>query len=334
LGWYEIPNTRLATICPEDSPVHGNSGCAAVMSAWNGGIADTDQNLLIFFGGGHRDYYGNEVYALDLNRLALTKLTKPSPISNLDTCPESYVDGRPGARHTYNGLAYLASLRSLYLFGGAKSPCGQMSDATWILDLHSLEWTRRETHGDTPAAVPGVAADFDPVTGLVFLTDTHGFFSYDPGRNTYVRLHSYYGIDYHLNGVIDPGRRLFILIGGPGQLWSIDIGTGSKHELKDLSHIQRGCDPLLHVSYPGLAYDPVQKLLIGWGGGDAVYLFQPDTATCQAVSYPGGPGPAQSNGTNGRFRYFPTPGVFALLNDWKQNAYSLRLARAHSDASP
>jgi hypothetical protein len=117
LGWHEIPNTKLSAICPEGGPLQGNSGCGAVISAWNGGIGDTEKNQLIFFGGGHFDYYGNELYALDLNQLSLRRLTDPSPITNLATCPESYVDGRPAARHTYNGLAYLAAEHSMYLFG-------------------------------------------------------------------------------------------------------------------------------------------------------------------------------------------------------------------------
>jgi hypothetical protein len=334
LGWYEIPNTKLSAVCPQDTPQQGNSGCAAVISAWNGGIGDTEKNLLIFFGGGHFDYYGNELYALDLNQLSLRKITESSPITNLATCPESYTDGRPAARHTYNGLAYLASEHSLYLFGGAKSPCGKMSNATWILDLNTMQWSQRDPHrGESPFAAPGAAADFDPASGLVFMTDSRGFYSYDPRGNVYAHLNSYYGVDYHLTGVIDATRRLFLLMGGGGQLWSIDIRPRSKYELKDLSRTQRGCEALTHAAYPGLAYDSSQNLVVGWAGGDTVYVFQPETATCKAVTYPGGPGAAQSNGTNGRFRYFPALGVFAVVNDWKQNAHTLRLTPSHSETS-
>jgi hypothetical protein len=334
LGWHEIPNTKLSAICPEGGPLQGNSGCGAVISAWNGGIGDTEKNQLIFFGGGHFDYYGNELYALDLNQLTLRRLTDPSPITNLATCPESYVDGRPAARHTYNGLAYLAAEHSMYLFGGAKSPCGKMSDATWVLDLGTLQWSQRDPHrGDTPFAAPGAAADFDPATGLVFMTDSRGFYSYDPRGNVYAHLNSYYGVDYHLTGVIDPARRIFLLMGGGGQLWSIDIRPRSKYELKDLSRLQHGCEALTHAAYPGLAYDSSQNRIVGWAGGDTVYLFQPETATCKEVTYPGGPGAAQPNGTNGRFRYFPSLGVFAVVNDWKQNAYTLRLTARHGEGA-
>jgi len=334
-GWQEIPNTKLSAVCPEDSALQGNSGCRAVLSAWNGGVADTKNNRLLFFGGGHFDYYGNEVYALDLNQLSLRRLTEPGPIGNLATCPESYTDDTPGARHTYNGLAYLATQGAMYLYGGAKSPCGAMSDATWIFDLSTLKWTRRDPHkGDSPAGAPGAAADYDPKTGLVFLTDTRALFSYDYTKNLYTQLRGYSGIDYHLTGIVDPERRLFVLVGGPGQLWAIDIRPGSKYELRDLAKRQNGCDPILHAAYPGLAYDTEQKAIVGWAGGDTVYVLHPDTAICDVVTYPGGPGAAQQNGTEGRFRYFPALGVFALVNNWQQNAFALRLTPRKAGGSP
>lgn len=327
-GWHKIPNTQLASVCPDTPEVHGNSGCAAIISAWNGGIADTAGNRLIFFGGGHFDYYGNEVYALDLTKGSLRRLTEPSPVGNLATCPESYSDGTPGARHTYNGLAYLASQSSLYLYGGARSPCGHMSNATWLLDLVTQKWTQKDA-GSTegPAEAPGAAADYDPVTQKVYLTDTRAFFSYDPAQNKYAKLNGYSGLDYHLNAVVDPDRRLFILIGGPGQIWAIDLKKGSKYELRDLAKRQRGCDELAHSGYPGLAYDSNTKTIVGWVGGDSVYSFDPSTATCTTMTYTGGPGPAQQNGTNGRFRYFPALDLFALVNDWKQDAYLLKLGK-------
>jgi hypothetical protein len=79
---------------------------------------------------------------------------------------------------------------------------------------------------------------------------------------------------------------------------------------------------------PGLAYDPIQNLIVGWGGGDTAYLYNPDTDSCTSVTYPNGPGAAQQNGTFGRFRYFPSLGVFAVVNSWASNAYTLRLTPA------
>jgi hypothetical protein len=286
------------------------------------------RNRLIIWGGGHNDYYGNEVYALDLNNMTMSRLTDPSPVTNVKNCPEAYDDGRPSARHTYNGLAYLAALDKMFLYGGSKANCGFMSAGTWTFDLRKMEWRNMDPHGgDSAASNPGAIAEYDPYRGMVFLSDLANLFLYDPAKNSYARLQVLSGVDYHLSGVIDPETRLFFMIGGPGQLWAIDIAAGSKFALQDWSHKVTGCERLLHAPSPGLAYDPDQRVIAGWTGGDSVYLFHSDTHTCTAETYPGGPGPAQPNGTFGRFRYFPRLGVFALVNDWKQNAFLLRLAR-------
>jgi hypothetical protein len=335
-GWYEIPDTKLASRCPNDPAIEGNSGCRAVINAWNGGVADEKGDRLILWGGGHSDYFGNEVYALDLDKPALSRLTEPSPVANVMSCPEAYIDGRPSARHTYGGLAYLAEQDSMFAYGGSKSACGFMSAGTWAFDLARAQWKNLDSHqGDRPANNPGAIAEYDSSTGTVILSDTANLFRYDPAKNNYKRLRPLSGVDYRLSGVIDPDRKLFFMIGGPGQFWAIGVGENSKFEVQDWSRKVTGCDPLRYAHSPGLAYDKELREVVGWSGGDTVYLFQAETRTCSTETYPGGPGAAQPNGTFGRFQYFSKLGVFALVNDWKQNAYILRLApRTKQVAAP
>jgi hypothetical protein len=181
--------------------------------------------------------------------------------------------------------------------------------------------------GDHPIACVGCIADYDPVSELVYLTDLTALWSYNPARNSYERLKLMSGLDYHLSGVIDPADGLFFMVGGPGQLWVIGIRGRSRNRVEDWSGKIQNCEPLLHASYPGLAYDSVAGLIVGWAGGDVIYVLNPRTKTCVAESYSGGPGPAQPNGTNGRFRYFPDFDGFVLVNDWKQDAFILRRRR-------
>jgi hypothetical protein len=133
-----------------------------------------------------------------------------------------------------------------------------------------------------------------------------------------------------MTGAIDPKRHLFILMGGlsdsdPGGIQVFNIGSGSNYAVQDWNSASSGCSALQNADYPGLAYDPVEDRIVGWAGGDTVYLFNPDTKVCTPVTYSNGPGAAQANGTNGRFRYFSTLNVFALVNDADQNSYTLRL---------
>jgi hypothetical protein len=325
-GWQEIPNTELAPHCPSDPAIEGNTGCRAIINAWNGGIADSNRNRLIIWGGGHGDYFGNEVYGLDLNTMSISRLTEPSPVSNVLTCPEAYTDGRPSSRHTYGGLAYLAEKDGMFVYGGSKSACGFMSTGTWVFDLQKMEWKNLDPHqGDSPANNPGAVSEYDPNTGTIILSDTANLFRYDPDRNSYKKLRALPGVDYRLSGVIDPDRKLLFMIGGPGQFWVIDISENSKFDLQDWSRKVTGCDPLRYAHSPGLAYDAGLREIVGWAGGDTVYLFHADTRACSTETYSGGPGPTQANGTFGRFQYFPKLDAFALINDWKQNAFLLRL---------
>lgn len=326
LGWHELPGTQLSPHCPTVPEIQGNTGCESVVIAWNGGVADLKRNRLIIWGGGHSDYFGNEIYALDVNKASLERLTDPSPVSNVGSCPESYTDGRPSARHTYNGLVYVPEQDAMFSFGGSKSICGGMSDRIWKLEFAGLAWTLMEPHrGDKFLNAPGISTDYDPNTHSIFFSDTASFFRYDPATNTVKKLADLHGVDDHLTGVVDPEKKLFIMAGYPGQFWAIDIGPRSKYNPQDWSKRIRSCDSLLQVPDPGLAFDPILHKIVGWAGGDSVYLVDLEQKACEERSFSGGPGKASQKGSFGRFRYFPALGAFVIVNDWKRNAFTLRL---------
>src|SRR3954454_14770000 len=143
-GWTALPNTKLQSVCP--GGVFGS--CSAVVSAWSGATADTLRNRLIIWGGGHHDYYGNEVYALNLNAspVTLTRLNNPSPQANSSdqtsaACVAALSDGAPNSRHTYNGLAYNSAADAMMAFGGVHScRLGGFYSDFWSLNLGSLAW--------------------------------------------------------------------------------------------------------------------------------------------------------------------------------------------------
>ena len=320
LGWYQIPNTTLAAVCP---PGH-SPACQNVIGAWSGGVADTSRNRLVVWGGGHSDYDGNEVYALDLNNLTFIRLNNPSAPAN--TCVAANSDGTANARHTYGGLAYIANSDRMYVKDGSLAcSAGNTAHDTWTLNFANLAWQRMDPVNG--ASAPGNAgfgevSDYDPNTGLVYVGDNSNLFSYNYATNTYAKLGSLNPNDYHLSGVIDPTRKLFFTIGN-GHALKGDINPVHNYSSSSLS--MTGCSGLVNNQYPGLAYDPVQNRIVGWVGGDTVYVYNPDTDSCTTQTYTGGPGAQQPNGTFGRFRYFPPLGVFAVVNNWTENAYTLRL---------
>jgi Big-like domain-containing protein/fibronectin type III domain protein len=346
LGWFQIPNTKTAPVCSNAPGISGNTGCAAVISAWNSGVADTKRNRLVFMGGGHSDYAGNEVYALDLNTLSLVRLTNPSLPPVL--CVAGLTNPTaPNSRHTYGGLSYIPDSDNVFLFGGnvwrASTGCqpspdplyvgyaGRLSD-TWTLDLGTLAWKRQDPLATSSRPVYGISglgegiiSDYDPVTKKVIVTDNVNWYSFDQASNAYTLLNQgYQHINYLQWGAIDPGHRLFLTFGG-NQVFAYSLTTNT---IQDWTAQVTGCDPIVKSEYPGLAYDPTQGKIVGWAGGNTVYVFDAGTKSCVAQTFPNGPPAQQTDGTFGRFRYFPALGVFGLVNDWQQNAFTLRLTPA------
>ena len=338
-GWYNIPDTKLRSVCPPNG--FGGSGydfssyCRYVIEAWNGAVFDSARNRLIIWGGGHADYFGNEIYALDLNSLTIKRLTDPGlPLTTSGPCQESLVNGtQPNSRHTYDGIAYMANVDRMFVFGGSLSPCGSFSQATWAFNFSTSSWEKRNPSGSVPAAVPGIVSAYDPNSGKVFLHDNLDLYTYSYPTDSYQKLtNNGIGIDYHMTGVIDPVRKKFVIIGA-GQSWLYDISPSSTYAKQTLNTV--GGDAIINSLYPGLAYDPVSDRIVAWNGGDAVYSLNLDTNTWTAVtSYSGGPGTAVANGTYKRWSYSPTSGVFVVVNSVDQNAFTFRLTSGGSTPPP
>ncbi len=336
-GWHRIPNTKLGSVCPRNTEQYAfGSNCMNVIAAWSGGIADQKRNRLIMWGGGHNDYYGNELYALDLNLRSLIRLNDPSPLAPGSPplpCIAELADGKPNARHTYGGLSYIEHTDTMYVFGGivACTNGGGIND-TWTLNLENLLWTRMDTNSKSlPRTINGVVfSDYDTNSKLVFMHNTRDFYSYDVKTNKYAKL-QWEGkeISYHMTAVIDPLRNLFVMFGGApdgnGGVKVIRIGSRSNFQTQDWNSQVKGCEGLENAAYPGLAFDPIQGVIVGWAGGDTVYMFNADTKSCTRATYTKGPGPQQPNGTHGRFRYFSKLDAFALVNSYDEDAYLLRL---------
>ena len=323
-GWVELPGTEMIEICPDDEAIHAVVGCAAVATAWGGGVADTANDRLIAWGGGHNDYWGNEVYALDLTTFTVMLLTQPSPPTPMpDDCGLTTLpDGRPNSRHTYDNLAFIGDARRMFAWGGATAcrPGGGIND-TWVFDVDALEWESKDpTSGDGPPEPFISATDWDAESGLVLLHNTHGLYTYDLATNTYAYVAPDTSTDYHLTGRVDPAHRLFVMLGG-GEAWAHDLAAGYARRELTLA----GCDAVTSAAYPGFAWDPVDGVFIAWVGGGSVYRIDAAAETCEEVPFPDGPGDAQPNGTNGRFRFFPSIDAFALINDFQQNAFLLRM---------
>lgn len=326
-GWQEIPDTRLADVCPPNgfagSAYRFADSCRYVTEAWNSAVLDKARNRLIIWGGGHADYLGNELYALELDTLRIKRLTDPGLPVVMDGCEEAVAGGsQPNARHTYDGIAYLEHVDRMFVVGGSLSWCGFFSQGTWTFDFSTNKWERRSPSGRHPRAVPGIVSAYDPNTRRVFVHDDTNLYSYEFESDRYRHLAGDNPIDYHMTGVVAVARRKFVIVGA-GQVYVYDIGPRSWYTRRTLR--TTGGEAIVNSIYPGVAYDPTTERIVAWNGGDSVYSLDLDTGTWTATTFPGGPGKALDNGTFKRWSYSVASGMFVLVNSMRGNAWAFRL---------
>ncbi len=337
LGWYELPNTKLRAVCPPNffggSDYEFRSFCQNVTGAWSSGAFDTRRNRLIMFGGGHNDYYGNELYALDMDELKMRRITDPGlPIAPGTGCPVAIAGGtQPNSRHTYDGVVYMENVNQLFIIGGAPanlSGCG--TNDVWTFDFQSSRW-KQINPGNTRPRGDGFTSAYDPVSGTVLVHDLTHLWAFDPSTERFTRLSSSeVNLDLYVMAELDPVKRKYVLLDtNTAKVYVYDVGNNSA-TWSQLS-TTGGSSIISGSGYPGMAYDPNRKQIVAWKGGNSVYSLNLDNGKWSQTTHPAGPGPAIPTGTYKRWRYAPTQGVFVVVNSVDDNAYTLRIS---TDTTP
>ena len=283
---------------------------------------DTARNRLLIWGGGHNDYWGNEMYALDLGALTIQRIVDPSAQTIASNCNSALPDGSPTSRHTYDGLTYIPHADRMFSVGGSKAPCGYGESASWTYDFTASKWQMMMANS-APTTPYGTMAEYDPATRLVFVKDMYSFYSYSLETNKYTKLNTVdQNVDYHLSATIDTKRRKFVMIGDGVQV--IDLSTYK------MTTIATSNAPgfVTSKASPGVGYDAIADRIVAWHGGGDVYALDLDSGVWTQVATNSGPSASpQGNGTFGRWGYVPQYRVFALINDIDQNAWVFRLAK-------
>jgi len=125
-SWVQLNrNPFKAVSTPKDQrPCTGYNLPSRVLTAWGSMAYDSNRRDLIFWGGGHANYCGNEVYRFRLSTLNWERASLPSAIySPLNDNQYAAVDGvmnAPIAAHTYDNQEFLPQLDRFITFGGAK----------------------------------------------------------------------------------------------------------------------------------------------------------------------------------------------------------------------
>ena len=330
-GWFNLDSTIVGaqtqpqarrSECPSPVPA-GDQGCPLGVFSYSGAAYDTSRSRMIFWGGGHDDYLGNEVYEVNLRGTPKwTRLTNPSPNPNFGaTCAsgqqpsfETLSDGRPNARHSYSSLIYFPQTDQLVAAGTGALGCGGGVNGyyTWALDMSSVpsgqvtaapSWRTLNTTTDQFFKVTTTV--YDPVLQTFFVADNaaggsaSSLYRWNPGNNSYIRIASFgfsgtKQLTFPTNEdlMILPGKTLIThwqATGGPvWQLVDISNMTPGGTEQANSDAVLVPMDPScadLDVNYPlSTTYDSVVGLPVAYPAkGNAIYYFNPSPVQTVAV---------------------------------------------------
>ena len=95
--------------------------------AYSGMCVDTAGKQILVFGGGHNDYYGNEVWSWHIPTRTWKRLTDPTSRAKYETTKWDW-DNTPGmfpdlkvpvSRHTYDSVVWVAHMGQMYAAAGS-----------------------------------------------------------------------------------------------------------------------------------------------------------------------------------------------------------------------
>ena len=327
----------------------------AMIRAWTSAAMDLGNNRLLSFGGGHGDYYGNEVRSLDFDTSAFTRSYPPScfnysgsgttPCMYLSDASDALDDGSPASRHTYNGFQCVARREMCFQAGGV-IPGGNVS-TIWTLDVSApaitaANWTQ---HGAHPGINWNEASCIDDPTAdqAWCLGDGQYLYAYVYGTDTWVGKNTG-GISPFApesnTALLDAAHyRMIIagqpLAGPPGQIGYIDLTGSDSYQFHDMTATTAGtCTAWINDPWPGMDIDPNDGKVAGRAlNNNTVYILDLNTWQCATVTASGGP-PTTSltNGVMGKWRYVPSVGGFAFISDY--NADSFVFTRSYATGPP
>ena len=326
--WIELPSTNLDSASPVSLPP-GTAGVKGIMSKWCGATYDTKRDRLIVWGGGHRGYAGNELYGFDINNMQWSRISEPTPTNQIIENEDVYADGRPSARHTYDGLSYIPEpIDALYARGSATyGSQPKQSLYTWVYGFKNNIWVRGEDHPDHRVSE---LTGYDFVSGNIYSQGKNYLSTYSPKTNTWSVSSNRISIQpLDGNATLDPVRRKFVRIGGGAiYAWDISANPPTQTEL-----ITTGENNIINAIAPGFVYDPVSDKFVAWDGFDttgAIYTLDMGTLVWEKIIPAGGVKPfvdtnSEFNGIFGRFQYIPSKNVFLAVSYTDQNVYIFKL---------
>jgi hypothetical protein len=333
--WIDVPGTQLTGLAP--SPLPPGKGFPYLYASWSGAALDRVRERIIVRGGGHQGYAGNEVYVFSVPHLKFARIWGPTHNSEIPTSPfahEVYLDGNPGARETYWGLAHVEATDRLFMVAGALWKVGYLSNRAWLFDLKQLNWEKALPF--VRKDLTGVMAHYDPITRHVFVLGGRTVEEFDPLTKTILSQKTMTDfVSNIVSSVILPEKRK-ILIMEENKIRVFDLATQTFSYPTVTGETRFFVSPVRDATsnfyYAGMVYVPPLNRILVWDGGGtgssfggAIYSIDPDTWVSRKLVVGGLAPKGTNNGMYGRMQYVPSKKVLVFLTDVRDDVRLIKL---------
>lgn len=357
--WFDVPNSTLSSAGVNQSPTpsYSATGPSSRIDTWCGATLKRSGSIyIIAASGGHSDYSGNEVIALNLNSESpgWSVLKTASANATIYDQTEVYSDNRRAATHTYYATQFLQSQNRVVIMpspgmfnsGAPSAPGGfQYPDGTGLVcsfslstnDWEAIDTVARPVNG---GAGGGIEGDFtaqrvcaNPSTDEIFLSRygaTNGrAWKYNPNTNSWAATNSVYQIGYG-GAAVDFTRNRMLCIGNyDGDMAPQVYNWDTLANLTGSFTITNGSQ-LISGGYPGLIYDeandtflaflntsPITIRRVSWTGATSMTVDTPSISGTLAQ---------RTNGIQGSVQYVPELKAVVIANSYTGPVKMMRVA--------
>jgi hypothetical protein len=324
------PSTATGLVAADGASMGTQNG---MVNAWGGAVADGAKFYI--HGGGHADYYGNEIGAIDLSQEspAWDLLIERTPVASLLGGSNYYADGAPTSRHTYYAMAVaeVGGVKRLLRFNAWSGfayngpPVGGAADVrTLDVDGFNLATNQWEPGAYGPAAtITGSGTGFaqDPTTGDCYAWPTNSAIQkYTLATDTCATVATLGGSegDSGACAVDAVAGKLYRFAGRASARCSSWALTGGSKVSETFTGPAASVLNGLTGDNPGwgIAHDTLRNVVYLMTGAAVLYRVRLSDLYADQVSSTGATPAAPTNATWGRLKYLPDLDAIVYLASW------------------
>jgi hypothetical protein len=246
-------------------------------------------------GGGHADYYGNEVYAFDLSSRRWQRLTNPFRSPSFPVTDGIWADGTPSVSHTYDQVDYHVNTNSFVMMktqhhntGGQSSPVVAMfsldglkpPDSNVNRDANRANWRLSPLHTENYTQSGGWSA-YDSKRDLFWANGgagTRSFVSFDPkpahlnGRSGVFKSYPHRTAVTDAVAAYDPINDiiLYTVFRTAPNVWAVDLAQPAAGNGGNVQITQTGSAPEREPAH-GWEWSPARRAFVYYRRGADVF---------------------------------------------------------------